>query len=87
VEKMEEAKQQISKNKFKTVALIARCGKCKKQFNGEAQLPTIIFWDDDGNCYSNLAHPHLVVNCPYCFALLNFALRITNKGRGLTNGY
>jgi hypothetical protein len=80
---MVERQKEISKNEAKNITLIGKCGKCGKSFEAEAELPIIQFWDLEGNSYKGLASPHLVVNCPYCFALLNLGLRVeTNKQRG-----
>jgi len=80
---MEEFVSKINKFKAKNLTLIGKCGKCGKSFEAEAELPTIQFWDLEGNNYRGLASPHLVTLCPYCFGLLNLALRInTNKQRG-----
>ena len=77
---MEGRQVKLSKNVFKSVTLIGKCGKCGKSFEAEAELPLIRFWDMEGNTYQGLACPHLVTLCPYCFALLNLALRVeTNK--------
>jgi len=77
---MGERQIEINKNKPKNVTLLGKCGKCKKNFEAEAQLPTIQFYDSEGNAYRGLATPHLVTLCPYCFGLLNLALRFeTNK--------
>jgi hypothetical protein len=79
---MERAKQKISKAKPKNFTLIGKCGKCKKEFTAEAVLPLINYWDEGGNSYEGMASPHLITNCPYCFGLLNLALRTeTNKRR------
>ena len=84
---MEEGQIKINKNPHKNVALVGRCGKCGKSFEAEAELPLIVFEDDEGNAYRGLASPHLVANCPYCFGLLNLALRVeTGKGRGVRRG-
>jgi len=77
---MEASQKEISKNEAKNLTLIGKCGKCRKIFEANAELPIIKFWDLEGNNYLGLASPHLVVNCPFCFALLNLALRVeTNK--------
>jgi len=79
---MGERQIEINKNPHKSVTLIGKCGKCGKSFEAEAQLPTIQFYDSEGNVYRGLASPHLVTNCPYCFGLLNLALRVeVNKQR------
>jgi hypothetical protein len=72
---MEGAKKEITENKQKNVTLIGKCGKCGKTFEAEAVLPLIKYYDNEGNSFKGLASPHFVVNCPYCFALLNLALR------------
>jgi hypothetical protein len=80
---MVERQKEISKSEAKNLTLIGKCGKCGKSFEAEAELPTIQFWDLEGNNYRGLASPHLVTLCPYCFGLLNLALRTnTNKQRG-----
>jgi hypothetical protein len=79
---MEGARQEISRFKSKNVTLVGICGKCKKSFEAEAELPLIRFWDYEGNSYQGLASPHLVTLCPYCFGLLNLALRTETKRRG-----
>jgi DNA-directed RNA polymerase subunit RPC12/RpoP len=80
---MEATQKEISKNEAKNVALIGRCGRCKREFSAEAELPLIVFEDEEGNIYKELVSAHFVVNCPYCFGLLNLALRTnTNKQRG-----
>jgi len=78
---MEGDKKEISKNKAKSVTLVGKCGKCKKEFTAEAVLPSISYWDEEGNSYKDFVSPHFVVNCPYCFALLNLGLRMETKRR------
>ena len=66
--------------KHKSVTLVGKCGKCKKEFTAEATLPLIEFSDEEGNHYRGQALPHLVELCPFCFSLLNLAKRFeTNK--------
>lgn len=65
---------------LKKVCLIGKCGKCKKEFTAEAVLPSVTFANGEGNSYLGYASPHLVVNCPHCFGLLNLALR-TETGK------
>jgi|YelNatPaOPRAMG01_1025707.scaffolds.fasta_scaffold73223_2 DNA-directed RNA polymerase subunit RPC12/RpoP len=72
---MEGAKAKISKNEPKTVSLVGKCGKCGRSFEADVVLPLIVYFDEDGNDFKDLAAPHFVVNCPYCFSLLNLALR------------
>jgi predicted nucleic acid binding AN1-type Zn finger protein len=79
VKKMEERQKEISKNEAKNITLIGKCGKCGKSFEAEAELPIIHFWDLEGNAYRGLASPHLVTLCPYCYGLLNLAMRIETK--------
>jgi DNA-directed RNA polymerase subunit RPC12/RpoP len=79
---MVERQKEISKNEAKNVALVGRCGRCKREFSAEAELPLIVFEDEEGNSYKELVSAHFVVNCPYCFGLLNLALRTETKRRG-----
>jgi len=78
---MEAPKQKINKSKDKSITLIGKCGKCGKSFEAEAVLPLIRYFDMEGNSYKDLVAPHFVVNCPFCFSLLNFALRTQTKKR------
>ncbi len=76
---MEGRQVKLSKDVFKSVTLIGRCGKCGKSFEAEAELPKLTFWDEEGNTYHGLASPHFVTLCPFCFGLLNLAKRVANK--------
>ena len=77
---MEGAKAKVSKNEPKTVSLVGKCGKCGRSFEADVVLPIITYFDEEGNSYKDIVAPHLVVSCPYCFGLLNLALRVeTNK--------
>jgi len=78
---MEGAKGKISKNEAKTVSLVGKCGKCKKRFEADVVLPLITYFDEEGNKFKNSVAPHFVVNCPYCFSLLNLAVRTETKKR------
>jgi hypothetical protein len=78
---MVERQKEISKNEAKNLTLIGKCGKCRKVFEAYAELPIIQFWDLEGTSYLGLASPHLVTLCPYCFGLLNLALRVETKKR------
>ena len=71
----------INKFKYKSVTLVGKCGKCKREFTAEATLPTIEFWDEQRNNYRGQASPHLVELCPFCFGLLNLAKRVETKKR------
>jgi len=78
---MEEAVTKIGKNPQKSITLVGRCGKCHRTFEAVAELPIIYFEDLEGNAYRGSAAPHLVTLCPYCFGLLNLALRTETKKR------
>jgi len=79
---MEGVNKSLSKFKDKSVSLIGKCGKCKKEFTAEATLPLITFVDEHGNSYRGVALPHLVELCPFCFGLLNLAKRVETNKRG-----
>lgn len=83
---MEEAQEKIYRNKDKSVVLVGKCGKCKREFWAETTLPSIMFSDGEGNTYRDVISPHLIVLCPYCFGLLNLAKRVATNEKRRENG-